>query len=82
MCTQEIEDETHFFTNCKLYGTRDAYWTTIYEKVPQISILDNVNKFIYLMTQEDPEVTNLILKMNYEWMSLRKFLNETFYNQK
>ena len=34
------------------------------------------------MTQEDPELTELVMKMNHEWMSLRKFFHEYFYNQK
>ena len=82
MCTGNVEDEIHFLTQCKLYGTHENYWTTIYEKVPQISNLSNTDRFIFIMTQEDPELTNLVLKMNHEWMLFRLFMHETFYDQK
>ena len=82
MCTEEVEDEIHFLTHCKLYGSRDDYWATIYTKVPQLRTLSNTDRFIYIMTQEDPELTELVMKMNYEWMSLRKCMHEYFYNQK
>ena len=82
MCTGNVEDEIHFLTQCKLYGTHENYWTTIYEKVPQISNLSNTDRFIFIMTQEDPELTNLVLKMNHEWMLFRLFMHENFYDQK
>ena len=82
MCTEEVEDETHFLTKCQLYGTHDKYWETIFNKVPQIRTLSNTDRFIYIMTQEDQELTNIIMKMNHEWMMLRNFLHENFYNQK
>ena len=82
MCTEEVEDEIHFLTQCKLYGSRNGYWATIYTKVPQLRTLSNTDLFIYIMTQEDPELTELVMKMNHEWMSLRKFMHEYFYNQK
>ena len=81
MCADTVEDETHFLTACKLYGKHDSYWETIYEKVPQIANLSNTDRFTFIMTQEDPELTNLILKMNHEWMLFRLFMHETFYDQ-
>ena len=82
MCTDKVEDEIHFLTQCKLYGTHDHYWATIYEKVPQLPNMSKNDQFIFIMTQEDPELTNLIMKMNSEWMLLRNFLHENFFNQK
>ena len=82
MCSEEVEDETHFLTNCRLYGTQTRYWDTICNKVPQIVNHSNTDRLIFIMTQEDPELTNIILKMNHEWMLFRNFLHENFYNQK
>ena len=41
--------------------------------------LNNEEKFTYLMTQEDYEITVLVLKMAYEWQNLRSFLCDHFY---
>ena len=81
MCRNEVESEIHFLTNCKLYGTQDRYWDTIHNMVPQIATHSNTDRFIYIMTQEDPEITKILMRMNYEWMSFRKFLHENFYHQ-
>ena len=79
MCTNSTEDEIHFLTDCRLFGTRSKYWETIYNKVPQILTHSNTDQFVYMMTQEDPELTKLVLKMVYEWMTLRGFLHEYFF---
>ena len=82
MCVEEVEDETHFMTHCRLYGTQNRYWDAIYNKVPQIRTHSNTDRLVYIMTQEDSELTNTILKMNHEWMTFRKFLEDNFFNQK
>ena len=81
MCPELVEDEIHFLTNCRLYGKHDTYWNTIYDKVPQLRTLSNTDQFIYIMTQEDTELTRLTLKTVREWMNLRTFLRENFYQQ-
>ena len=81
MCRDSVEDETHFLTECQLYGNRHKYWDTIYNQVPQISTHSNTDRFIYIMTQEDPELSKIILKMVYEWMTFRGFLHENFFHQ-
>ena len=80
MCRETVEDEIHFLTDCHLYGNRQQHWDTIYNKVPQILQHSNTDRFIYIMTQEDPELTEIILKMVYQWMTLRKFLYDNFYS--
>ena len=82
MCNEFVEDEVHFLTKCCLYGTRDKYWTDIFDCVPQITTHSNTDQFIYIMTQEDHELTKITLKMVYEWMCFRKFLHEYFFQQK
>ena len=79
MCREQVEDEIHFLTDCQLYGSHDKYWNTVHEKVPQTRTLSNTDQFIYIMTQEDPELTQMTLKMTHEWMKLRIFLREHFY---
>ena len=79
MCREQVEDEIHFLTNCQLYGTHDNYWNTVHEKVPQTRTLSNTDRFLYIMTQEDPELTEMTLKKTHEWMKLRIFLRENFY---
>jgi hypothetical protein len=81
MCPDSVEDEIHFLTDCRLYGNRDKYWDTIYNRVPQISTHSNTDQFIYIMTQDDTELTKIVLKMVYEWMTFRKFLHENFFHQ-
>ena len=82
MCTTTVEDECHFFTDCKLYGDREEFWQTIYTKFPQTAQLDSKGKFTFLMTQEDPELMSLTLKKNLEWHNLRTFLSDYFYQPK
>ena len=79
MCTTKMEDEIHFLTECKIYGSKDLFWNQVYEKFPQISHLTNKDKFIFIMTQEDPEIMKLLLKRTREWFGLRTFLCNYFY---
>ena len=78
MCKDKVEDEIHFLTECRLYGSHSRYWNLIYEKFPQLSPLSNEERFIFIMTQEDEELTKIILKMNYESQAFRKFIWEYF----
>ena len=82
MCSESIEDEVHFLTDCRLYGHRQQYWETIYNRVPQISNHSNTDRFIYIMTQDDLEMTKVVIKMVYQHMTFRKFLHEYFFHQK
>ena len=81
MCSTKVEDETHFFTNCTMYGNKDTFWQKIYTKFPHVANLNDRDKFSFLMTQEDEEIVALTLKMNLEWQKLRSFLCEYFYQQ-
>ena len=81
MCHEQVEDEVHFLTNCRLYGKHNTYWNTVYNKAPQTRQLTNTDKFIYIMTQDDQDLTRLTLKNIHEWMNLRNFLRENFFQQ-
>ena len=82
MCHNQTEDEIHFITECKLYGTHDHYWNIVYEKCPNLKNLSNRDKFIYLMTQEDKDLTTLVMKLVSEWSELRTFLCDFFFQPK
>ena len=69
------------FDKLSTTGKHDTYWNTIYDKVPQLRTLSTTDQFIYIMTQEDTELTRLTLKTVREWMNLRTFLRENFYQQ-
>ena len=82
MCHQETESEVHFMTECKIYGTHTHYWNKIFDKCPNLRNLSNQDRFIYLMIQEDVDITNIVLKMTSEWFSLRRLLCDYFFQPK
>ena len=69
-CPGEIENEEHFFTKCTAYD-RAPLFNRITLKVPQFGNLDDHNKFVYIMTQADDEVTNDIAQEVYGWVKKR-----------
>ena len=69
-CPGEIENEEHFFTKCTAYD-RAPLFDNITNKVPQFNNLDDHNKFLYIMTQADDELTNEIAQKNYIWLKKR-----------
>ena len=79
MCTNKVEDEIHFLTECKIYGSTNNFWNLVVTKFPQTRNLSMENKVTFIMTQEDPEIIELLLKRNYEWQRLNQFLCEYFY---
>ena len=81
MCHGKVEDETHFLTECRLYGSYAHHWGGIEGLVPRVAVLGNAQKFEYVMVQEDPEVLKRVLKMVYELTQFRRFMFETFYQQ-
>ena len=82
MCNDKVEDEIHFLTECRLYGSKNQFWQKVQTKFPQTANLDHKAKFIFLMTQEDPETTKLTMETNKEWQNLRTFLCDYFYQEK
>jgi hypothetical protein len=82
MCNDKMEDEVHFFTECNIYGSQNKFWQTIHTKYPQTSHLTLEERFVFIMTQEDTECIELMLKKNHEWQMLRAFLCEYFYQTK
>ena len=72
-CDTTIENEQHFITECKLYS-RTPFFNDITNLYPEFTRLNNNQKFIYLMSQENPEITTNLAKKLQEWFSLRDFI--------
>ena len=82
VCNNKVENETHFLTECKLYGSHQKFWQEVRDRYPQTANLTNQEKFTFIMTQEDPETTELLIKTNYRWQAFRTFMYDTFYQPK
>ena len=82
MCHGEVEDETHFLTECRLYGSLSHHWGGIYDLAPQLSTLTSAQKFEFIMIQEDPEILGRTLRMVYDLTLFRRFMYDFFYQQK
>ena len=44
MCHDKVEDEAHFLTECRLYGSYTRHWGGIIDQAPHIAQLDNTKK--------------------------------------
>ena len=56
MC-QVVEDEEHFVTNCSINkAERRLLYSKISCRVPRISRLSDFDKFVYLLTNNDPHI--------------------------
>ena len=68
-----IEDEPHFVTICPAYNQpRDILMATITQNCPQITHLDNTNKFIWIMTNENKHICKALGKYIEEAFTIRK----------
>ena len=70
-CPGVVETEEHFITQCVAYEGRATLFNKIMEKAPQFNNLNNHDKFIYMMTQGDDEMTRLIAQTNHNWLMKR-----------
>ena len=70
-CPLIVESEEHFLTECPSYN-RTAFFIDVGAKVPQFTDLDNHSKFIYLMSQEDRELTQELAVKVHRWLNSRR----------
>ena len=64
LCIVEVEDEMHFLLKCsKLEETRSAILNSIYLKYENIPLLNTNQKFVWLMSAEDPYTLRNISKL-------------------
>lgn len=79
ICTTQMEDEHHFLLDCTLYGSRNLLFRSVANKFPEFNTLNNQQKFVYLMSQEDPEVTAELANKVQEWFDLRTLILTNFF---
>ena len=66
-----IEDEFHFLINCPLYDQeRRNLFISVQSQYPNLLYLDNENKFILLLTSNDPQLLTSLGK--YLYLSFQK----------
>ena len=78
-CSKQVEDEVHMLINRQLYGNRDQWFHEIGVKFPHFNTLDSHQKFVFLMSQEDEQLTLQIAEKISQWFELRELLNTNFY---
>lgn len=79
ICPTEIENEQHLLVDCKLYGSRPELFKLIEDTYPAFTRLDSRQKFLYLMTQENQDITTAIVSKIDDWLSLRDLLHTYFF---
>ena len=78
ICPTKIEDEKHFIVECPLYGSRNSLFDIVTETFPNFETLNNQQKFSFLMTQEDKNITNKLVEELEKWLSLRNVISTYF----
>ena len=73
-CECCIENGCYFLVACAIYTSRDIVFQKIEEKYPSLVELDNENKFIFLLSQEDKEVNKVLSAFIHEWLIIREEL--------
>ena len=70
----KIEDEIHFLIDCDKYkDDRMDKFKIIINEVPCFEDMpDSKTKFIYLMSQENKKLTNLIAQCIHDWFKIRE----------
>ena len=70
-CPGVVETEEHFIIECPAYEGRADLLDKIVQKAPQFNNLNNHDKFIFMMTQEDDNLTKDIALKNHIWLMKR-----------
>ena len=77
-----MEDEKHFLMECNIYNEdRMLNFAKIQTEIPGFAnINNNDDKFIFLMTQENKVVTNIVASCINKWFKVRNDIMEGFSN--
>ena len=71
-CELNVEDECHFLTECPIYATeRNELFTTIRESSCHFDNMTNVQKFIFIMSNEDEIILKKVAKFIFTSMKSR-----------
>ena len=74
-CEGKIENEVHFTAECSKYQSeRELFFMEVESKVPNFRVLNTNERFIFLFTQEEPNLLKLTAKMLYNWYKIRSEL--------
>ena len=75
LCQTEVENETHFLLKCKAYTDRNDFFDWIATNhVPNFKNLNDENKYVYLMSQENDLVTSELARKIATWFNRREKL--------
>ncbi len=77
-CKDKIETEEHFLTECPLYGGRQKFFSDLTSEWPNFNTINNHQKFLFLMTQENFKITEELCNTINEWLSLRETVYTNF----
>ena len=67
-----MEDKIHFLVNCKIYeAERLRFFSKLVTKIRNFSELDDVEKFILLMSSEDNQIVTWTGKFIYKSFNIR-----------
>ena len=56
ICKDKVQDMQHKLVKSKLYGQRQSWFSKIGEKISNFNLLNDHQKFVFLMTQEDNQL--------------------------
>ena len=80
MCKTEIEDEKHFLLNCPLYIPKRINLENICRhNCVRYDSLDNEQKYIFIMSNENEDVLKTLSKFVFDSMSLRDKMVDYFF---
>ena len=70
-CPTEVENEMHFLTKCSAYN-RFHLFEGVAIQTPNFRALDNDQQFVFLMSQEDKDITFTLAHCTFHWFKLRQ----------
>ena len=74
-CPDTVECEQHFLTQCTEYNRTDLL-TKFTNTCPQFAQLENKEKFIFMLSQENEELTKFLAQSVHKWMRQRGDFNQ------
>lgn len=75
LCHTDIEDEKHFILSCPiLENTRKSYFDSLNDIYPAFSIMNNSDKFNFIMSSKDYDLNTICISFIYELYNERSNL--------
>ena len=71
ICITDIETEAHFMTKCSAYN-RFHLFEAICTQTPNFRLLNNEKQFVFLMSQEDKNISYTLAHCTFYWFKDRK----------